>query len=243
MAKDKKKNFLKMHELEKLSDFSRATINFYIHEGILPLPIKSAKNMAYYDDLFIEKLMRVKELKKSNFTLSQIKQFMNAKQDGENELIMQALQNINRLLPSDSKENKISRDQIRSLGYKDETIDELIEINMITPNEEDRDFFPSYSLTICKFVKYFLDNGIPMAAAKAVVEKIMEVTQLESEAFFKYIRKPLIEKNASLDDQNYAIQKCIENINTLLPLIHLQLLKLPAEKLYLINNLQSSKES
>jgi len=236
MSKKRINKGLKMHDLEKLSDFSRATINFYIHEGILPVPIKSAKNMAYYDETFVEKLRRVRELKKAGYSLPQIKQFMNVKQGEENDIILQALNNINRLLPSESADNTVTREQIKAIGFTDENLDELIKIDVIYPIDEDGSTFPSYSLTICKFVKYFLDFDIPLAVAKGVVEKIMDVTHLEGEIFIKYIRKPLIEKNATLEEQNNAVQAVIEKINALLPLIHLQLLKAPAERLFNINS-------
>jgi DNA-binding transcriptional MerR regulator len=51
-----------MRELEKLTNFTRATINFYIREGLLPFPQKSARNMAYYDDEFVQKLEKIRLL-------------------------------------------------------------------------------------------------------------------------------------------------------------------------------------
>jgi len=236
MAKSQTGHVHKMRELEKLTELSRATINFYIREGILPFPEKSAKNMAYYDDNFIEKLLKVKELKKSGYSLSQIKQLMNSKQGSENELIIQALQNINRLLPSGEISSTVRRNDIIAEGFSDKEINEMIEMNLINPIDHEGLEFPAYNLTISKFVRYFLDFGIPLSVAKGVVEKLMDITHLESDAFFKYIREPLIHENASLEEQNAAIQNVIEKINTLLPMIHLQLLKLPVEKLYLLNN-------
>jgi DNA-binding transcriptional MerR regulator len=194
--------------------------------------------MAYYDEDFIEKLERVRNLKRSGFSLSQIKQLMHEKQGWENELIKQTLTNINRLFPSGNDDSLITRERIRSLGISDENIEELIGLNLVAPVDEEGTTFPSYCYTICEFLKYFLDAGIPMIVARAIVQKIFEVTQLERDAFNIYIRKPLIENNASLDEQNSAIQNCAEKINSLLPLVHLQLLKLPAEKQFQMNSLQ-----
>jgi hypothetical protein len=41
----------------------------------------------------------------------------------------------------------------------------------------------------------------------------------------------MIENNMSSEDQKNEVQKCIENINGLLPILHLQLMKLPTENL------------
>jgi hypothetical protein len=104
-------------------------------------------------------------------------------------------------------------------------------MNLITPVNHEGTLFPTYCLTICEFVKYFLGIGIPMTVARNVVQKLVEITRIEREAFINYIRQPLIENDASTEEQNQAIQDCIEKINTLLPLIHLQILKSPAENL------------
>jgi DNA-binding transcriptional MerR regulator len=231
MMRKEFKNRIPMRELEKLTEFSRATINFYIREGILPTPHKSARNMAYYDEDFIQKLERIKKLKKSGFSLGQIKQFINAENGVDNAFILQAISSINRLLPAGEGADLITLEQIRAIGFTDATIRELQQMNLITPVNHEGTLFPAYCLTICEFVKYFLGIGIPMTVARNVVQKLVEITRIESEAFINYIRQPMIEKEVSLDEQNLAIQECIEKINTLLPLLHLQILKSPAENL------------
>jgi DNA-binding transcriptional MerR regulator len=231
MMRKELKNHIPMRELEKLTEFSRATINFYIREGILPAPHKSARNMAYYDTDFIQKLDRIKKLKKSGFSLMQIKQFMIAENGVDNAFILQAISSINRLLPAGEGAELITLEQIRALGFNDTTIHELEQMNLITPVNHEGTLFPTYCLTICEFVKYFLGIGIPMTVARNVVQKLVEITRIEREAFINYIRQPLIENDASTEEQNQAIQDCIEKINTLLPLIHLQILKSPAENL------------
>lgn len=217
-----------MRELEKLTELSRATINFYIREGILPIPHKSARNMAYYDNDFIGKLERIKKLKSSGFSLKQIRQFMSADQDLDNNFILQFIGNINRLMPNESLET-VSLDQIRAIGFSDENLRDLRKMNLITPMDEAGQTFHPSSLTICELVKYFLDFGIPMVIAKSVVQKMMDLAQIEKEAYMTYIRQPLIEKGATQKEQLQAVQECLEKINALLPLIHLQLMKNPAE--------------
>jgi DNA-binding transcriptional MerR regulator len=229
MTHQEKIKRVQMRDLEKITDFSRATINFYIREGILPIPQKSAKNMAYYDQDFIQKLDKVRKYKNSGFSLGQIKQFMHAEQSMDREFVIQALRNINNLLPSRTKDSFITVEQIKSIGFDDDGIKELIQMNLIAPIAKDGTVFPAYIQEICEFVKYFLDLGIPLTIAKSVVQKIMELSRIETEAFMTYIRQPMIEKNATLEQQSQAIQDCIEKVNVLLPMINLQLLKLPAE--------------
>jgi len=228
--KETRKN-IPMRELEKLTDFSRATINYYIREGILPIPEKSAKNMAYYDHDFINKLEKINKLKKSGFTLNQIRLFLKSEQEMDNDYLLQVLNNINRLLPNDSDESLVTMDQIMAIGFDEKGIQDLIQINLISPVNKEGTLFPSYSLTVAEFIKYFMGYGIPLTVAKSAVQKILDLIKIEKDAFLQYIRKPLMEKEAPLEEQSRAVQECIEKINALLPLIHLQLLKLPTENL------------
>jgi DNA-binding transcriptional MerR regulator len=229
MSDDRTNKRIPMRELEKLTELSRATINFYIREGILPMPLKSAKNMAYYDHDFIRRLDRIKKLKKAGFSLGQIRQFMNAEQELDNEFVMEVIGNINRLMPNETENQTVTLDRIRSIGFDDDSLRDLLKMNLIIPIDAEGQVFPAYNLTICEFVKYFLDYGLPMSVAKVVVQKMVELTEIENEAYMTYIRKPLMEKGATLNEQLQAVQECIEKINALLPLIHLQLLKTPAE--------------
>jgi DNA-binding transcriptional MerR regulator len=220
-----------MRELEKLTNFTRATINFYIREGILPFPQKSARNMAYYDDEFIQKLDKIRLLKKSGFSLIQIKQIMNTEKEPDPDMVLGVLNQINALLPYERAESTVSLDQILGIGYDREMVKHLIELKIISPTREDPNTFPSYCLAICRFTKYFLDAGIPLVMAKEVIKKLIELTNVEKNAFDLYIRQPLVVKNATPEEQTRAIQNCVENINALLPLLHLQLLKQTAESI------------
>lgn len=220
-----------MRELEKLTNFTRATINFYIREGILPFPQKSARNMAYYDDEFVRKLEKVRLLKKSGFSLLQIKQFMNAEKDPAPDLVLGVLNQINALLPYDRVENTVTLEQILAVGFDRAMVKNLIDLKIISPIKDDPNTFPSYCLVISRFVRYFLDAGVPVAMAHDVIQKLIELTNLEKNAFDLYIRQPMVAKNMSVEEQTRAVQNCVENINALLPLLHLQLLKQSAESM------------
>lgn len=230
------KKKIPMRELEKLTNMSRATINFYIKEGILPQPHKSAKNMAYYDEDFIEKLKFIEKMRSSDFTLNQIKKLINIDTTVVNDFSLQILESVNKLLPYALDENPVSIQQIKDLGYSDELIHNLIDLKIIFSNDKSHLMFPAYSLTVCRFVKYFIDLGIPLSVAKEILDKLTELANIEKNAFINYIRSPMIEKHLSMDEQKKEVQNCIENINGLLPLLHLQLIKLPNENLRKLEN-------
>lgn len=58
---------LKMRELAEITGVSGATIRYYIREGILPQPIRTHRNMAYYDESYVRRVKLIKELQEKRY--------------------------------------------------------------------------------------------------------------------------------------------------------------------------------
>jgi len=58
---------LKMRDLVRATGVTREAIRFYIREGLLPEPVRPAKNVAYYDDSFVERIKLIKDLQQKHF--------------------------------------------------------------------------------------------------------------------------------------------------------------------------------
>jgi DNA-binding transcriptional MerR regulator len=58
---------LKIRELTKHSEVSKETIHFYIREGLLPKPRKQGKNVAEYDDSYVDRIRFIRELQDHYF--------------------------------------------------------------------------------------------------------------------------------------------------------------------------------
>src|SRR5262249_14106768 len=58
---------LKMKDLERATGVGRETIRFYIREGLLPEPERPGRNVAWYDESFIERIAVVKELQRKRY--------------------------------------------------------------------------------------------------------------------------------------------------------------------------------
>src|SRR5438477_7938307 len=59
--------YLKMRELAAASGVSAGTIHHYLREGLLPEPVKTSRNMAYYPPGFVERLRLIKQLQEERF--------------------------------------------------------------------------------------------------------------------------------------------------------------------------------
>lgn len=58
---------LKMRDLERETGVGREAIRFYIREGLLPEPERPARNVAWYDESFVERVRLIKRLQQERF--------------------------------------------------------------------------------------------------------------------------------------------------------------------------------
>ena len=58
---------LKMKDLERATGVGRETIRFYIRNGLLPEPERPGRNVAWYDESFVRRVMLIKELQQKRF--------------------------------------------------------------------------------------------------------------------------------------------------------------------------------
>lgn len=75
---------LRMNELVKATGVSSQTIHYYLREGLLLPPTKTAPNMSYYGPEFVEDIRLIKELQEKRYLpLSVIKLVLDAKREGK----------------------------------------------------------------------------------------------------------------------------------------------------------------
>src|SRR5262245_63918660 len=58
---------LRMGELARASGVSAATIKHYLREGLLPEPVKTSRNMAYYPADFVDRIKMIKQLQEERY--------------------------------------------------------------------------------------------------------------------------------------------------------------------------------
>ncbi len=63
---------MKMQDLERATGVGRETIRFYIREGLLPQPERPGRNVAWYDESFVERIALIKELQQKRFLPLQV---------------------------------------------------------------------------------------------------------------------------------------------------------------------------
>jgi len=74
---------MRVGELAKAAGVTVQTIHFYLREGLLPPPVKTAPNMAYYGPEYLEEIRLIKELQSDRYLpLGLIGQLLQAKREG-----------------------------------------------------------------------------------------------------------------------------------------------------------------
>jgi DNA-binding transcriptional MerR regulator len=126
--------YLKMRELATASGVSAGTIKHYLREGLLPEPVKTSRNMAYYPPEFVERIKLIKQLQEERFMpLKVIKRMI--ERDPERARAMVELEDkvLERALAGE--ESRVSRAEIeRRYDVPREVLERLAELEVLTPN-------------------------------------------------------------------------------------------------------------
>jgi DNA-binding transcriptional MerR regulator len=125
---------LKMKELAEASGVSAGTIKHYLREGLLPEPVKTSRNMAYYPAEFVERIRLIKQLQEERFMpLKVIKSML----DDDPERVRALVELEDRILERAlaGEQSRVSAAELRRrYDVPQEVLDRLAELDVLTPN-------------------------------------------------------------------------------------------------------------
>lgn len=124
---------LKMSELAEASGVSAGTIKHYLREGLLPEPVRTSRNMAYYPPEFVERIALIKRLQEQRFMpLKAIRKLLEDSPERARALVEVEDRIIERAQRRDAE--RISRaEATRRFGIPREALARLEEIGVLTP--------------------------------------------------------------------------------------------------------------
>ena len=125
---------LKMGELAEASGVSAGTIKHYLREGLLPEPVRTSRNMAYYPPEFVERIRLIKQLQEDRFMpLKLIKSVLEEDPDRARALVELEDRILDRALQGEQK--RVSATELRRrYDVPQEVLDRLAELEVVTPN-------------------------------------------------------------------------------------------------------------
>ena len=134
-APPKNDQMLRMGELAEASGVSAATIKHYLREGLLPEPVKTSRNMAYYPADFVERIRLIKQLQEERYMpLRVIKDLLDEDPERAKALIELGDRLLERVAAGELE--RISAAEVRHrYDIPQDALDRLAEIGVLTPDE------------------------------------------------------------------------------------------------------------
>jgi DNA-binding transcriptional MerR regulator len=147
---------LKMRELAEASGVSAGTIKHYLREGLLPEPVKTSRNMAYYPPEFVDRIRLIKQLQEERFMpLKLIKSMLEEDPDRARALVELEDRILERALAGEQARTSAAELR-RRYGLPQEVLDRLAELEVISPNS--RGYGPS-DVQIVEAISRFRAGG------------------------------------------------------------------------------------
>jgi DNA-binding transcriptional MerR regulator len=155
-ANGSENGLLRMGELARASGVPAPTIKHYLREGLLPEPVKTSRNMAYYPPEFVDRIKLIKRLQEERFLpLKAIKNVLDDSPGRAEAMLELGDQILDRALAGER--SRTSAAEVRQrYGVPREVLDRLAELEVLTPNS--RGYSPS-DVTIIEAISRFRAGG------------------------------------------------------------------------------------
>ena len=167
---------LRMGELAEASGVPAPTIKHYLREGLLPEPVKTSRNMAYYPPEFVERIQLIKRLQEARFMpLKAIKAVLD--KDPERAEAMLELEDkiLDRALAAERSRTP-AREVRERYGMPAEALDRLAELGVLSPNS--RGYSPS-DVQIIEAISRFRAGGYDEQIGFTVYDTLRYKSALE----------------------------------------------------------------
>jgi DNA-binding transcriptional MerR regulator len=173
---------LRMRELVAASGLSKSTILHYLKAGLLPAPVKSSRNMAYYDPSCVERLSFIKLMQsKYNLPLAAIKEVLQELKRGRD---LTPLLELNAAIFGRPDDQALldKKSFSRATGLSSKDVDQLVATGLLQPLRKGR--FDQEDVAMGRILRRGLDRGLTPAdcayyprLAKEIVDHEMAVRQ------------------------------------------------------------------
>jgi DNA-binding transcriptional MerR regulator len=163
---------LRISELSERSGVPVATIHHYLREGLLPEPVKTSRNMAYYPPEFVERIRLIKQLQEERYMpLRVIRRLLEAR-DGDPERLRAMIEVEDRILASAlaGERTRTSPAEVRErYAMPREVLERLAELGILSPNA--RGYGPS-DVRIIEAISRFRAGGYDEAIGFTVYDTL-----------------------------------------------------------------------
>ncbi len=134
-AKAARPQGLRMNELMQATGLAKSTLLYYVQQGLLPEPVKTSPNMAYYDPKCVERAALIKSLQNQHrLPLGKIKTILEASDQGQD---ITSLVELSQEIFGREQEAKLNTEQfLAAAGMEPDHLQQLLEAELLLPLEE-----------------------------------------------------------------------------------------------------------
>ncbi|MGH2906425.1 MAG: MerR family transcriptional regulator [Solirubrobacterales bacterium] len=218
---------MRMGELAEASGVSAATIKHYLREGLLPAPVKTSRNMAWYSPEYVERIKLIKRLQEERYLpLHVIKRIL----ENEPDQVQARLELSDTLLARSDRMvsgKGITRKQATAkLGLPDDVLDGFERIGALDPiegkngkryNQPDAEFLAA--------IAAFRESGYGEALGFTIYDALIYMRHLEALARDEVdVISEKLPGKVSSDEAADLIERGHEPMRDLLSAMHVKLL-------------------
>jgi DNA-binding transcriptional MerR regulator len=128
---------LKISELAERSGVSVATIRHYLREELLPEPVKTSRNMAYYPPEFVDRIRLIKQLQEERYMPLRVIRDLLEREDAGPERLRAMIELEDQILERAlaGERERISTEEVRDrYDLPQEVLDRLAELGILSPD-------------------------------------------------------------------------------------------------------------
>ena len=155
---------MKIRDLVERTGVSRETVHYYIREGLLPKPRKRGRNIADYDDSYVERIRMIKELQDNYFlplaVIKNILKYRKKSPEGQSFLSLRReyFRPVDQLLPGEISGEEAFR---KATGLGRKWLVKMEEWGIISPDLRDGEkVYSQDDITLGKLVVQMDEIGI-----------------------------------------------------------------------------------
>ncbi|MFZ5597027.1 MAG: MerR family transcriptional regulator [Bacillota bacterium] len=159
-------NMLKISEVSSASGVSVQTIHYYLREGLLTSPVKTARNMAYYHPVVVDEIRMIKELQDKRYLpIAVIKTILQARREGQELDHVEEMQSLFQQVfcyPEEEGESAdlSEADVAAATGLDESALRYLEELRILNPAGKGGKHYDKSDLRAAGIVKKLLDLGL-----------------------------------------------------------------------------------
>jgi DNA-binding transcriptional MerR regulator len=170
---------LKISELSERSGVPVATVRHYLREGLLPEPVKTSRNMAYYPPEFVERIRLIKQLQEERFMPLRVIRDLLERDDADPERLRAMVDLEDRILESAlaGERERVPVDEVATrYEVPAEVLDRLAELDVLTP---DGDGYSPSDVRIVEAISRFRAGGYDESLGFTVYDTLRYKRALE----------------------------------------------------------------